>query len=348
MQSYSNIDLSPYHTFAISQKCRELVEVNNLDELIQVYQSTHWQSLPKLILGKGSNVLFTEAYDGLVVVNRILGKKVVETDSDFHLHIAAGEDWPSLVQWSVDNGYAGLENLALIPGCAGSAPIQNIGAYGIEFQHVCEYVDILCLDTLSLKRLSSAECEFGYRDSIFKNSLYQKAVVVAIGLKLSKHWQPNIEYGPLTSFSRETVTPSQIFKKVSDIRNQKLPNPEVTGNAGSFFKNPVISESQYEELKVHFPEMVAYPAKEGVKVAAGWLIDQCGLKGFTLGGAQVHPNQALVIVNKQDASAVDVVSLAAHVCKSVVDKYGIELEHEVRFMGASSETKLHTILESQQ
>ncbi|MCK6263234.1 UDP-N-acetylmuramate dehydrogenase [Vibrio sp. ZSDE26] len=349
MQSLSNANLSSYHTFAIEQQCELLLEVTSVAQLKAVYQSKLWQSLPKLILGKGSNMLFTERYQGVVIVNSLSGINVEESDSDYHLHVSGGEDWPSLVKWSVDQGYNGLENLALIPGCAGSAPIQNIGAYGVEFKDVCEYVDVLCLESFEVKRLASEECQFGYRDSIFKHQLYQKVVVVAIGLKLDKYWKPNIGYGPLKSFDETTVTSKQIFDCVCQVRMEKLPNPAETGNAGSFFKNPIISMATFQDLQARFPDMVAYPAidengREGMKIAAGWLIDQCGLKGVMVGGAQVHPNQALVIVNKDNATANDVVMLAAKVRQTVLDRYNIELEHEVRFMSATGETNLKTML----
>lgn len=348
MQILTDADLSAYHTFSISQTCAYLVEISSVQELISVYQNPQWQDLPKLMLGKGSNMLFTHPYQGVIIVNRLQGKQVLESERHWHLHIKAGEDWPSLVEWSVEQGYAGLENLALIPGCAGSAPIQNIGAYGIELKDVCEYVDVLCLETFEIKRLTNQECQFGYRDSIFKHELYQKAIVVAIGLKLSKNWQPNIEYGPLKSFDALTVSAQEIFERVCQVRMDKLPDPAVTGNAGSFFKNPVIGEHHYTALKAQYPDLVAYPTDSGVKVAAGWLIDQCGLKGTAVNGAQVHPNQALVLVNRDNATANDIVELAAVVRAQVKEKYGIELEHEVRFIGALAETNLSEILEQRQ
>jgi len=348
MQITANADLRPYHTFSISQQCAYLVEVSSIDELKQAYLHADWLDLPKLVLGKGSNMLFTEKYQGVVIVNALLGKEVTESDTHWHLRISGGEDWPSLVQWAVESGYPGLENLALIPGCAGSAPIQNIGAYGVELKDVCEYVDILCLDTFTTRRLNAEECRFGYRDSIFKHELYQKAVIVSVGLKLAKDWQPNIEYGPLKSLACEGLEAKQIFDRVCQVRMEKLPNPAITGNAGSFFKNPIISLTHFEQLKAQFPDIVAYPAENGMKIAAGWLIDQCQLKGMSVGGAQVHPMQALVLVNHNHATAEDVLQLAAKVRNTVFARYQIELEHEVRFMGAQQETYLQDILEKQQ
>lgn len=348
MQITANADLRPYHTFSISQQCAYLVEANSIDDLKQVYLNSDWANLPKLVLGKGSNMLFTEAFQGVVILNSLLGKEVRESEHHWRLHISGGEDWPSLVEWSIENHYPGLENLALIPGCVGSAPIQNIGAYGVELKDVCEYVEILCLDSLTVKRMSAEECQFGYRDSIFKHALYQKAVIVAVGLKLAKEWHPNNEYGPLKSLPAEQLTAKQIFNRVCQVRMEKLPDPTVTGNAGSFFKNPMISKAQFEQLQQQFPDMVAYPVDKGVKVAAGWLIDQCQLKGITIGGAQVHPNQALVLVNKDNATASDIVQLAEKVRTTVFNKYQISLEHEVRFIGAHGETNLQAIIGSEQ
>ena len=260
--------------------------------------------------------------------------------------MSGGEDWPSLVEWSVDKGLGGLENLAMIPGCSGSAPIQNIGAYGVELQDVCEYVDILYLDTYTVKRLSKDECLFGYRDSIFKHALYGKAIVVAIGLTLAKEWKPCNHYGPLKSLPLETLSPRSIFDEVCAIRSSKLPDPSVQGNAGSFFKNPVITKDHFDRLSALYPNIVGYESNDMIKVAAGWLIDQCQFKGVIEGGAQIHPNQALVIINYDEASATDILRLAARVRQAVLDKFDILLEHEVRFMGQDSETNLDKALEA--
>ncbi|MDG3084593.1 UDP-N-acetylmuramate dehydrogenase [Vibrio hannami] len=340
MQIYQNASLKPFHTFSIETSCEFLVIVESVDELISVYKNSDWKHLPKLVLGKGSNVLFTEHYEGVVVINRINGKKVVESEQAFHLHIKGGEDWPELVKWSTENGYSGLENLALIPGCAGSAPIQNIGAYGNEFKDFCEYVDVLWLEDFAQQRLTAEECQFGYRDSIFKREYQDKCVIVAVGLKLSKTWSPNTSYGPLQAIPQSELTPKRIFDEVCKVRMEKLPDPAKTGNAGSFFKNPVIEKDHFERLKQSFPNIVGYANNEKVKVAAGWLIDQCGFKGVSQNGAQVHPNQALVLVNKDNASAKDVIELAGRIVSEVSRRYGINLEHEVRFMNSSRETKL--------
>lgn len=344
MQIQHNAQLSHYHTFGIAQTCAVLVQVESINDLIALHTEPQWQSLDKLMLGKGSNMLFTQPYQGVVVVNQLLGREHQEDDEFHYLHIQGGEDWPQLVEWATKAGYFGLENLALIPGCAGSAPIQNIGAYGVEFKDICDYVDYLCLESLQVKRLTQAECLFGYRDSIFKHELKNKAIITAVGIKLSKHWQPNLNYGPLQSLDADLVTAKEIFDIVVDVRQQKLPDPDVMGNAGSFFKNPVISQQQYQQLNQQFPNLVAYPSGEHIKLAAGWLVDQCGLKGHRIGGAMVHHNQALVLVNADQATAQDVVHLAAYVRNQVLAKFSVELEHEVRFIGASDEVYLKDLL----
>ncbi|CAM4320612.1 UDP-N-acetylmuramate dehydrogenase [Vibrio neonatus] len=338
-------ELSSYHTFSIKAHCDFLVEANSLDDLIQIYTHAEWKDLPKLPLGTGSNMLFTEHFSGVAILNRLKGREVKEDEQHFLLEVAAGEDWPSLVEWAVDKGMFGLENLALIPGCVGTAPIQNIGAYGIEFKDVCDFVEYLDLESLTLKRLSGSECHFAYRDSIFKQQLSGKALITKVGLKLSKVWTPKTAYGALQQLIEGEPSARKIFDAVCQVRRSKLPDPKVMGNAGSFFKNPIIPTAQFTELKKHYPNIVGYPAGEQMKVAAGWLIDNAGLKGYTHGGARVHAQQALVIVNFNQAVAADVLAVAWHVRETILQKYQIELEHEVRFMGSKQETNLVSIFQ---
>ena len=340
MQIENNANLKSFHTFGIEQHCAHLAIIESVEDLKSIVTDKAYQTLPRLFLGKGSNVLFVAPYSGVVIVNRLLGKTVTETPDYYHLHIEGGEDWPSLVKWSVEQGIGGLENLALIPGCAGSAPIQNIGAYGVEFKDLCEYVDVVDLDSFVETRMTLEECEFGYRDSIFKHALHNKCFIKSIGLKLPKAWKAVNQYGPLQAIPDQELSPRRIFDEVCAVRMSKLPDPTVVGNAGSFFKNPVISKDQFDRLKSQFPEMIAYPAAEGMKLAAGWLIDQCGLKGFSVNGAQVNPMQALVLTNADNCTSQDVVKLASAVKSRVWDKYQVELEHEVRFIGSDGETTL--------
>ncbi|MFP5637064.1 MULTISPECIES: UDP-N-acetylmuramate dehydrogenase, partial [Salmonella] len=330
--------LKPWNTFGIDHCAKHIVCAENEQQLLSAWQQATREGLPVMILGEGSNVLFLENYAGTVILNRLKGIEVNETADAWHLHVGAGENWHQLVRYALDNNMPGLENLALIPGCVGSSPIQNIGAYGVELQRVCDYVDCVELETGKRLRLSAAECRFGYRDSIFKNEYQDRVAIVAVGLRLSKQWQPVLTYGDLTRLDPKTVTAQQVFDAVCHMRTTKLPDPKVNGNAGSFFKNPVVAADIAMELLERFPNAPHYPQADGsVKLAAGWLIDQCQLKGVTIGGAAVHRQQALVLINANDATSKDVVALAHHVRQKVGEKFNVWLEPEVRFIGRSGE-----------
>lgn len=334
--------LQPFHTFALPVNAKAVVEINSKEQLQQLWNE--YADQPLLLLGQGSNVLFLEDFNGAVLLNRMQGIQHRE-DQDFHyLHINGGENWHKLVTWCVEQGYHGLENLALIPGCAGSAPIQNIGAYGVELQDVCDYVEVLNLkgNTDSkcgiLEKLTAAQCQFGYRDSIFKRQYRDHYVITAIGLKLAKNWQPHLQYGSLAYLDSSQVTARQIYDEVCAVRRSKLPDPAQFGNAGSFFKNPVVSQHDYLKLKTDYPNIPAFPQADGsVKLAAGWLIDKCGLKGYQIGGAAVHRQQALVLINRGDAKPQDIVALARHVRQQVLEKFDVALQPEVRFFDANGE-----------
>ncbi|MCG8710902.1 UDP-N-acetylmuramate dehydrogenase [Brenneria sp. 4F2] len=339
------ISLTPHHTFALPVFASQVTTVETQDQLIAEWRSARLLQKPVLLLGEGSNVLFLEDFAGAVLLNRVKGINVKQDDEGWHLHIGAGENWHHLVQYSLKLGIGGLENLALIPGCVGSAPIQNIGAYGVELMSVCEYVDLLDLTHGTIKRLTAAECQFGYRESVFKHQYQDGFVIVAVGLFLKKNWQPVLGYGDLSKLDPATVTPQQIFDAVCHMRRSKLPDPAVTGNAGSFFKNPVIkAENAARILKAH-PTAPHYPQPNGqVKLAAGWLIDQCKLKGCQIGGAAVHSQQALVLINQDSATSLDVVNLARHVRNQVADRFGVWLEPEVRFIAAQGEVNAVEVL----
>ena len=330
--------LKTLHTFAIDTAARKVVIAESPDQIVAAWQECQRQNLPFLLLGEGSNVLFLEAFSGIVVINRIKGIAVNEDDDSWRLPVGAGENWHRLVTFTLQQGIGGLENLALIPGCVGSAPIQNIGAYGIEMKDVCEWVDVLELNSGSVKRLTAAQCQFSYRDSIFKHQLQHGHAIIAVGFILPKRWRPVMSYGDLTRLDPATVTPQQIFDAVCHMRRSKLPDPALTGNAGSFFKNPVVSAEQAASLLADFPHAPHYPQSNGeVKLAAGWLIDQCQLKGYRVGGAAVHQQQALVLINIEQATAADVVALAHAVRQRVGEKFDVWLEPEVRFIGAEGE-----------
>lgn len=331
-------NLQALHTFAIPTKAKNVIKITALEELKQAWQQAQSEHLPFLFLGQGSNVLFLEDFAGIVAINELRGITPHEDEEYHFLHVQGGENWHELVTWSLQQQIYGLENLALIPGCAGSAPIQNIGAYGVEFKDVCDYVDIINLNTNEQLRLTRAQCEFGYRESVFKHQYKDGFIITAIGLKLAKAWKPVLKYGSLAKFATETVSAQQIFDEVCAIRQSKLPDPKIFGNAGSFFKNPVISAQTFAFLQQEYPAIPHYPQADGqVKLAAGWLIEQCQLKGYQLGGAAVHQQQSLVLINKDHASASDVVELAHHVRQCVAIKFDIYLQPEVRFIGAQGE-----------
>lgn len=333
-----NHSLKPWNTFGIDRRAKNIVRAENKQQLLDAWQGAVSEGQPVLILGEGSNVLFLDDYAGTVILNRIMGIDITEKDDAWHLHVGAGENWHELVQFTLDKGITGLENLALIPGCVGSSPIQNIGAYGVELQQVCDYVDCIELESGKEKRLSAQACCFGYRDSIFKHEYQDRYAIVGVGLRLTKSWQPVLTYGDLTRLDPATATSHDIFTSVCHMRMTKLPDPKVNGNAGSFFKNPVVSAEQAQALLALFPSAPHYPQADGsVKLAAGWLIDRCQLKGMAVGGAAVHRQQALVLVNIDNAVSDDVVQLAHYVRQQVGAKFDVWLEPEVRFIGARGE-----------
>lgn len=330
--------LKKLHTFAIETGAEKVVYAETPQDILAAWRECHQRDLPFLLLGEGSNVLFLQAFSGIVVINRIKGITITESDKHWHLQAGAGENWHALVAYTLQQNIAGLENLALIPGCVGSSPIQNIGAYGVEIKDVCEWVEVLELESGQIHRLTAAECEFGYRDSIFKHRLQNGYAITRVGFSLPRQWQPVMSYGDLAKLDPATVTPKQIFDSVCHMRRSKLPDPALTGNAGSFFKNPVVTAEQATALLATFPHAPHYPQSNGeVKLAAGWLIDQCQLKGYRIGGAAVHQQQALVLINAEEASAEDVVALAREIRQRVGQKFNVWLEPEVRFIGADGE-----------
>ena len=340
MRAFSNY-LTDINTLGVVQCCRQLIKVDTRKALLNYCQNIDIQQQPLLILGGGSNLVLTENFEGTVLKIETQGITITEEHEYFYLVVEAGEDWPSLVEYTIKQSVFGLENLALIPGTAGAAPIQNIGAYGVEFNQVCDWVEYWDLSLNQVKRISAADCQFDYRESIFKNALRNKAVIIRIGLKLKKHWQPNIGYGPLQDLSVETVTAKQVFDRVCEIRQDKLPDPKQIGNVGSFFKNPIVSSACYERLLKKHPKLVAYPIDREIKLAAGWLIDQAGLKGYRIGNVGVHDKQALVLVNYGGATGKDIVELAKAVADSVFNTFGVQLDVEPRLIGQHGEIAFH-------
>ncbi|OCG76726.1 UDP-N-acetylenolpyruvoylglucosamine reductase [Gilliamella sp. Nev6-6] len=323
------------NTFGLTVFALKVITVTTVEQLQQVWQDNS-QNLPIMIIGEGSNSLFTCDFDGIVIVNRIKGMTIIETEQAWHLKVGAGEIWHDLVSTTIEQNISGLENLALIPGCVGSAPIQNIGAYGVEFQKVADYVELLELATGKI--ITVTDGQYGYRESIFKKAYLQGYAVINVGIKLPKDWQPVLTYGELQNFDPKSVTAKIIFDKVCDIRRSKLPDPKVLGNGGSFFKNPVVDKIVADKLLEIYPNMPIYPQDHHqTKLAAGWLIEQCDLKGYQIGGAAVHQQQALVLVNKSHATAEDVVELARFIKKSVLQKFLVNLSPEIRFIGNTGE-----------
>ncbi|WP_457913958.1 UDP-N-acetylmuramate dehydrogenase [Candidatus Gillettellia adelgis] len=336
--SIEGVSLKHHNTFALLVNTAHLVIADRIELMLKVWQKTQKHQTPLLILGEGSNVLFLENFAGTVMINHLKGIYIREKKDTWHLHVSAGENWHNLVCYTLKAGIGGLENLALIPGLVGSAPIQNIGAYGIELHNVCEYVDLLDFFTGTVNRIPAAQCGFGYRDSIFKHQFQTGYIIVGFGLHLRKKWRPTLKYGSLTQLNPATVTPTQIFNAVCAMRRSKLPNHHKIGNAGSFFKNPLVSLEQSKELISQYPNIPNYLQTNGcIKLSASWLIDQCQLKGYRVGGAAVYPYQPLVLVNVHNATSQDIVILARYVRNTVADKFNIWLEPEVRFIAARGE-----------
>ncbi|RJF32023.1 UDP-N-acetylmuramate dehydrogenase [Pseudoalteromonas gelatinilytica] len=323
--------LQSFHTFSLPSQCQHFYQIDEVNQLL----STDFSS-PFCILGEGSNTVFLSDYQGSVIHMSTKGIDIEQQTDGFLLHIAAGENWHQLVAMTIANDMPGLENLALIPGTVGAAPVQNIGAYGVELEKFVSYVDYFDIAAKTTKRLTKDECQFGYRDSIFKHALKNKAVITQVGLLLPKKWQPVLSYGPLQQLS--DPSPQQVFEQIITTRNSKLPNPSELANAGSFFKNPVISNEQLALLLKQYPELPHYYVDaEHHKVAAGWLIEQAGLKGFRVAGIEVHQQQALVLVNHGNSTGDDLIAMVNHVQQQVWQKYQIALQHEVRLINADHE-----------
>ena len=337
MQSTQH-SLKDSHTFALFVNAHSVTLADSKEHIAHVWKDANQYDRPFLLLGQGSNVLFLEDFSGDVVINAIKGIDICESENDWLIHVGSGENWHGLIEHLLEKEIAGLENLALIPGCVGSAPIQNIGAYGVELKDVCAYVDLFDLTTGKVRRLAAEECEFGYRESIFKHQYRDGYAIIAVGLLLPKQWKPILTYGDLKSFIPDNVTPKAVFDCVCHMRKSKLPDPAEFGNAGSFFKNPIVDVNLAQQILDAHPNAPVYKQNDGnVKLAAGWLIDQCGLKGYQIGGAAVHHKQALVIVNLGDATSQDVVDLASYVRHQVAERFNVWLEPEVRFIAGYGE-----------
>jgi len=331
----SNESLKPYNTFGIDVCAHLFCEANTENQLIEFLYDKELRRQPLLLLGGGSNILFTDNVDGLVLKISTKGKEIISQDDESAIVCsAAGESWDEFVAWTLEEGLAGLENLSLIPGNVGSSPIQNIGAYGVELKDSLKEVEIIHLADGKREVLNNEECRFGYRDSIFKNELKGKVIILSVNFQLNKNPDLHLAYGAI---SRELAgigikhpTPCDVREAVCRIRRSKLPDPAILGNAGSFFKNPTVSNDVFTMLSRKFVGISAYLQENGTyKLAAGWLIEQCGWKGARRGEAGVHETQALVLVNYGNATGNQLLALAAEIKESVLRKFGIELETEV-------------------
>ncbi len=340
MQIQENISLRNYNSFGINANARYFANFSSivqLEELIANYklQTTNHKLL---ILGGGSNILFTKDFDGLVLKNELKGIELVNEDETFfYVKASAGENWHGFVLHCIDNGYAGVENLSLIPGNVGASPMQNIGAYGVEIKDVFEELEAYHIHENIVQKFSAGDCAFGYRESIFKRKHKDAFVILNVTFRLRKQPVFNISYGAieqeLEKMNVRELSIKSISQVVINIRSSKLPDPKVIGNAGSFFKNPAIPHIQFNELKMLFPDMVGYASgSENTKVAAGWLIEQCSWKGYREGDTGCHAKQALVLVNYGNAKGEEIYALSTKIIDSVKSKFGIELEREVNII----------------
>lgn len=338
MMILQDICLKPFTTLGVRVRTRKLITINSVDVLKELKFVGELDNQQVMVLGEGSNVLFSKHFEGLILLNQIRGYEVIkETSEHIFLKVNGGENWSRLVDFAVAKNWGGIENLSLIPGTAGAAPVQNIGAYGVELQDVFFSLVAFDLKTGDLTKFDKESCKFGYRNSIFKTKFPGRYFITEITLQLNKKPIPNLEYTPLKAeFSErsiETISVQEISEAVKKIRRSKLPDPAKIGNAGSFFKNPIVSKDKMNDLKNQYSEIPVYSASDGnFKLAAGWLIEQCGWKGKRVGDAGVHEKQALVLVNYGDATGEEILHLAEQISNNVFEKFGVELEKEVRII----------------
>lgn len=338
MSVLENVSLRPYNTFGIDATARYFASFDSAEALQVILEDPKWGAVPKMILGGGSNILLTKDYEGLVLKNEIKGIHIIKED-EAHVYVqaGAGENWHQFVMYCIDKDLAGLENLSLIPGNVGASPMQNIGAYGVEIKDVFYELDAWHVKDQGLVKFNKEACEFGYRESVFKRKYKDQFVILQVTYRLNKTPHFNTSYGAIEQEMERMGVKELSIRAISDavihIRSSKLPNPAEIGNAGSFFKNPEISKEKYEALKEAFPAIVAYPLPhDQYKLAAGWLIEQAGWKGYRDGDAGVHAKQALVLVNYGHASGEELVELSWKVIESVKEKFGVVLEREVNII----------------
>lgn len=335
IREFHNISLSRRNSFGVEQTARRLIEFDSEEDLKEIFAMgtpSKW-----MVLSGGNNILFTQDYDGLLLTPAACGIRIAEDAGErVRVWVDAGVEWDDLVEWAVARDLWGLENLSLIPGKAGAAPVQNIGAYGAEAAQVIRRVRVFLTDECRTTEIEAAACGFGYRESIFKHELRGRTVITSVEIELHRTPSPHLDYGDVR---REVelaggVTLRNIRNAICKIRREKLPDPQQTGNAGSFFKNPIVDRETAERLRGEFPDMPVYPTscEERVKLAAGWLIDRAGLKGHCEGHVGIHPRQALVLINRGGASGGEVIRFARFVQSQVKARFGIGIDTEVNIV----------------
>ena len=338
MNIIENNPLLKLNTFGIDVKAKYFTSINTINELIEVTKTNVFKDLELLILGGGSNILFTKDFDGLVILNNIKGKEIIsQNQQSIFLKIGAGENWHELVMYCVDNGWGGIENLSLIPGNTGTAPMQNIGAYGVEIKETFVELEALEISSGKIVKFNNSDCEFGYRESVFKNKMKNQYIILNITLELKKNPVLNINYGDVKAILESQNIKNPDIKEVSNaiisIRQSKLPDPKKIGNSGSFFKNPIVSLNLLELIKKKYPNVVYYEINENeFKIAAGWLIERAGWKGKKFNNYGVHEKQALVLVNYGLANGMEIFELSEKIILDIKDKFGIKLEREVNII----------------
>lgn len=338
IKRFEDYPLRKHHTFGLDVKTKYYFDYSTTDDLLEILGDPLLTKHDCLLLGGGSNLLFLEDYDGIVLHSSILGIEVVEEDADtVTVKVGAGVEWDALVEWSVSNSFGGIENLSWIPGDVGAAPVQNIGAYGVEFKDVFVKAEGVFMHSGLSFSIDKEACAFGYRDSIFKNELKNKVIITRAYIRLNKDPQFLLDYGNVRQAVEQLGAPTlkNVRQSIVAIRSEKLPDPKLYGNAGSFFKNPMVEVSVLEVLKTKYPEVPFYeiPDSTLVKIPAGWLIEKAGWKGQSLGNAAVHQNQALVLVNKGLATGREILALAEAIEADIKQKFNITLEREVNVVG---------------
>ena len=339
MQILENVSLKPYNTFGVEASARYFAEVSTESELLDLLKNPKFRELPLLFLGGGSNLFFTKDFEGFAIKLNLKGVlEEILNDNEVLVSARAGENWHQFVQYCLDKNYGGLENLSLIPGNAGTCPIQNIGAYGVEIKDSFESCKVLNLSTLKIEVFDKKKCQFGYRDSFFKREGKGKYVILEVTFRLTrKEHVLKMEYGAIQSelekMEIKNPTIQDVSQAVIHIRQSKLPDPKKVGNAGSFFKNPVVSDVYFDKLKTQFADIQGYKTEEGVKIPAGWLIEQCGWKGKQIGNVATHALQSLVIVNiTGNAKGQEIFDFSQKIIDSVEEKFGVKLEREVNVL----------------